>query len=217
MKFIKHIAASSLMILCIMCKAYGQSDTSSTVTLRGYVVRQSKKQEVANLATNNQNGIIPIDSYLRAFFLPFGTSPLDIATDSLNILNRNRIVFLPSAETNELITTYCKDKTALINKKSITYDAAAPYYQINRKKDAPYLYQYYFMDCQAIKTVISNTVRNCLDLNIPYNKSSQPLTCYFIYDVVVLQPIFTITNSNITLFNSDANYPPHEAGHLKDH
>lgn len=199
-----------------MCKAYGQNDTSSTVTLRGYVVRQFKKQEVANLATNKQNGIIPIDSYLRAFFLPFGMSPLDIATDSLNILNRNRIVFLPSAETNELITTYCKGRTGLITKKSIKYDAATPYYQINTKKNEPYLYQYYFMDCRAIKAVIPNTARTCFDLNIPYNKSSQPLTCYFIYEVAVLQPIATINNSNMTVFDLN-NYPPHEAGHLKDH
>lgn len=214
MKLKRCLAAHLFVILCFACRAYGQNDTS-TVMLRGYVVRQFKKQEVTDRATNAQKGIIPIDGYLRLFFIPFSAPAFNIASDSLNILNRNRIIFLPSEETNELIATYCKDKTALIRKTSITYDTATYF---KKKKDELYLYQYYFIDGRAIKTIIPNTPRNCHELNLPYNKSYQHLTCYFIYDAVVLQPILKISDPDIVPFNPNDNYLPHETGHiLKDH
>lgn len=134
MKLKKSVILNLILMLCMAFNAYAQHDTSSTVVLRGYVVRQLKKQEVTDRAINKKNGIVPIDSYLRDFFIPFGSTPFDIATDSLNILNRNRIVFLPSAKTNDLIATYCKDKKTLINASPIKYDPAVPYYEIQRKK-----------------------------------------------------------------------------------
>ncbi|MGN6637968.1 MAG: hypothetical protein ACTHJ8_03595, partial [Mucilaginibacter sp.] len=152
-------------MLCIAFDAYAQHDTSSTVVLRGYVVRKLEKQEVIDRAINKKNGIVPIDSHLRDFFMPFGSATFDIATDSLNILNRNRIVFLPSAETNDLIATYCKDKKVQINASPIKYDPAAPYYEIQRKKDEPHLYQFYFTKCKAVKATIPNNLENCHELN----------------------------------------------------
>lgn len=205
-----------IFFLCTFCRVSGQANTS-VVVLRGYVVRQWNRQEVMSRPLKNSN-TIPVDSYLKTFFLPFGTSSLDVAIDSMNVLHRDHIVFLPSKETNELIAEFCKDKTGLVTSTFLAYKNDAAYFKVEGKANEPYLYQYYYIECRAIKTTIPNTSHNAFDLNIIYNNVTANLTCYFIVDTMILQPVDAINSKRIQLFDPNKNIAPHESGHiLPDH
>ncbi len=204
-----------IFLVCTFCKVNGQSNTSSVVVVRGYVVRQLSRQEVMNRLSKNSNSV-PVDSEQKTYFLSFGPSSLDAATDSLNVLHREHIVFLPSKETNELIGEFCKDKTDLVTHDFPGYKNDAVYFEIKGK--APYLYQYYYIECKAIKTAIPNNSHNAFELNIIYSNAVTDLTCYFIFDTVILQPVDNINSQNIQPFDLNKKIAPHESGHqLHDH
>ncbi|SDF81637.1 hypothetical protein SAMN05216464_1359 [Mucilaginibacter pineti] len=208
------LLSTLIFCICIFCDVNGQTPTSSVTVIRGYVVMQFDKQDVLNHFTTKSQKSIPIDSYKQTFFLPFGKATLDINTDSLNILHHDNIVFLPSKETNELITEFCKDKAYLIKNDFPTYKGDATYFEVKGKSNEKYLYKYYFIECKAIRATIPNTSKNAFKLNILYNKSTANLECNFVFDTVVLQPIDAVNSKNIRPFDVTQKIAPHEAGHI---
>jgi hypothetical protein len=214
MKNKRALLSTLIFCICIFCKVSGQTNNSSIVVIRGYVVMQFNKQEVLmRFATKNQN-TIPIDSYKQTFFLPFGKNTLDANADSLNILHRDNIVFLPSKETNELINEFCKDNSYLVETNFPTYKEDSTYFEVKGKSHENYLYKYYFIECKAVKMTIPNNSKNAFKLNILYNKTTANLDCNFVFNTMVLQPIKTINSKTIQLFDANKTIAPHEAGHI---
>lgn len=204
------------MIFCVEI-AYNvnaqNSNPSSITLLRGYVVRQYKKQDVISKSNST---VIQIDSYLNSYFMPFGEQGIDVLTDSLNVLHRDFIVFLPSKQTDDLIMEFCKDKSKLVTtgKRGVSYTSDSSYFEVKGKPDNDYLLKYYYTECRALKVTIDNNSYNAFRLNIPFNhKSVSKLTCYFIFDTTILQPIDTINSHKLHPFTIGSSKEKHEIKH----
>lgn len=205
--YLKKVFLGIFLVLS-SCDLFAQSNGSSIQILHGYVVREFKKKEITDNFLGNQRTNIPVDLYLRDYFLPFGASTISNIVDSANFLKRNQVFFLPSEETKNWISKFSRNKDVLIN--NINYGNIAPYYEVDGKNKSEFLYQFYFVECRAIKTTIPNTSKNSFDLNIVYDKHTPSLICYFIFDIIVSQPILSINSAYIRNFNVS----PHESGHM---
>ena len=203
-----------IFCVCIFSKIDAQTTTSSIVILRGYVVKQYSKKEIVNSLTSSNKNFIPFDFYERTFFIPLRDSSLEVMTDSLNFLHRNFIVFLPSKETNNLINEFCRDKGNLTENKFPSYKLDSNYFEVKGKANDRFLFQYFYIECKAIKVSVPNNSKNAFLLNTLYDKSiakNYPnLDCIFAFDTIILEPIQSINSKKIQPFEINQKISPHE-------
>lgn len=178
--------------LFVSVKAQTKIDTCHDVTLKGYVITQYKRSDIKQIR-NASNRII--DFYHRAYFVPIGNNTLDqIAIDSINVFNPDGIYFLPSKETGRLMTKYCNNYKNDLSSSSSKKDLSS-FFQIGKKQNE-YLYKIHYSECKAMKSRIPNNSLNAFQLNIPFDKKGEFLTCYFIYQDIILEEIEKISSEN---------------------
>lgn len=181
-------------LIFVPLRAQIDKDSCSEMILKGYVVKQYKKEEIQQIKSNPLNRVI--DYYERSYFLPVDTDILNESVlDSINILNSNEIYFLPSEQTNALIKKYCgiiKDNSFGISTK---WNPNATFFQ-TRKQSREFVYELYYCESRSLKCKIPNTEYNSFQLNIPFNQHNEFVTCYFIFQNILLQRVDNIFDEN---------------------
>lgn len=178
--------------LFVPVKAQTKIDTCLDVTLKGYVITQYKRSDIEEIR-NASNRII--DIYHRAYFVPIENNTVDqIVIDSINVFNPNEVYFLPSKETGRLLTKYCNNYKNELS-SSLSKKDLSSFFQIGKKQDE-FLYKIHYSECKAIKSQIPNNSTNAFQLNIPFSKKTEFLTCYFIYQDIILEEIEKINSEN---------------------
>jgi len=200
MKKFNPFFTTIFVFMFTVLKTGGQVNNSSIVIVRGYLVKQYNKQDILNSLKSDNKDTVAIDQFQKTYFLDLGKESLDILMDSKNDLHRDNIVFLPSKETDNLIDTFYKGNKTISPSLSIKIPQNTTYFVIKDKSQEKFLYQFYYIEGKAIKTPVQNTSRNSFELNIPYKKTDNNLICYFLFDLVVSQPIEVINSVKIKPF-----------------
>lgn len=184
------IALSSFLFVPV--RAQTIVDTCQNVILKGYVIKQYKKSDIEGIKLNTSN--IPIDLYQRTYFLPIESDIYNRQTiDSIDVFNPDEVYFPPSPLTNDLIKKYFKAKNSKLLSQNANSDLGVTFFQLNKKQNE-FLYKVYYSECMAFKSQILNNSFNTFYLNIPFNKKNKFVTCYFIYQNLILEEIEKINN-----------------------
>ena len=193
------IALSSFLFVPV--RAQTIVDTCQNVTLKGYIIKQYKKSDIEGIKLGTSN--IPIDLYQRTYFLSIESDIFNEQTiDSINVFNPDEVYFPPSQLTNDLIKKYCKTNKSKLLSLNANSGLGVTFFQLNKKQDE-FLYKVYYSECKAFKSQILNNSFNTFHLNIPFNKKNKFVTCYFIYQDIILEEIEKINNKLFLMVQYD--------------
>lgn len=167
--------------------------TCNEVTLKGYLIREVKKQEMLDIARNKKLAMqgktfeTAIDYYRIDYFIPIDSihkhqSLGYLLANNINFCDQ-RAVILPRQIFGNLIIRYC-DFNRTINKKNHFF--TKHYYEVVASgSKEKMLYKIEYVEGVAIKVKETNTYQNqrMLGLRFRVRKEYDPFDCFLVYNI----------------------------------
>ena len=181
-------------IFFVPARAQRIIDSCDTVALKGYIIKQYKKNDIDEIKKHPSKHYI--DIYERTYFMPTEHDILrKEVVDSINVFNPNGVYFPPSKLTSNLIRKFCGDVKPYTSIRPSGQMLLNLLFQIGGRQ-SEFLYKIYYSECKAVKSKIVNSSFHAFELNIPFNKDSKFIVCYFIYRDIILEEIDQINDVN---------------------
>ncbi|HKG08704.1 MAG TPA: hypothetical protein VKB19_19700 [Pedobacter sp.] len=186
-----YLQALLLVIFPFSLLAQYRADSYEESVVKGYFIREYIEQEVKDVRSD----IFYIDLYKKTFFIPIKRGLFtENVIDSIKNYNSSDLYFLPSKQTTELIKVF---SGLDFSKEQFNFRMpvkSAVFFNV--KNQRKYIYNIYFSEFKVIKATIINTRANALRLNVYFNQKAEYLTCYFLYQPLILQEINNIYDDN---------------------
>ncbi|HKG08703.1 MAG TPA: hypothetical protein VKB19_19695 [Pedobacter sp.] len=194
----KEMRPYQIRMMLLFCPAWlmpvvvqTKLDSCTDVHLKGYLIKEFKKQDVLDLKSTREMGnSFLVDVYQRNYFVPIqqNLQMFISSKDSLIKFRPDQLYLFRSIHNDRLIQKHCQNYKSIeipnVKKLELKFHGLS--------NDKSSLYKIYYYECKAKKIQLENNFKNTIDLVVPFVRGVKNITCYFIYDEIILQEIDNI-------------------------